>query len=471
MPIRDSIPDTLNDASAASSQSIRHVEPQLFLALECDRPRAAGARYSLASIDEVVIGRGRRREVTRTGARLDVRVPDRWISSTHARLIRSNDGVTLEDAQSTNGSFVNGERVVSLPLSNDDVVELGHTIFFVRDAVEVPSTATPVDDDASTPPERTPGMRTLLPAFEVQLEAIQRVAATHIPVLILGETGTGKEVMARAIHAASQRSGPFVAVNCGALPETLLEGQLFGHVKGAFSGAIRDAAGFVRSAEGGTLFLDEIGDLSLRSQAALLRVLQEREVVPVGATRPIKVDIRVLAATHRPLDAMTARGEFRSDLFARIAGFRVVLPPLRDRREDLGLLVADLLRAVAPAGAEHLTLSAAAGRALAMYEWPLNIRELQQALTLSTALAVDDVIELAHLPPEVATARPTQPPLSDIAPGALSDADERLRAELVAHLEISGGNVSEVARAMGKARTQIHRWVRRFGIDLIVFRR
>jgi DNA-binding NtrC family response regulator len=334
----------------------------------------------------------------------------------------------------------------------------------VRD-VEVPSGFADDDAPATAPPL---GMRTLLPAFAVQLDAVARVAPTSVPVLVLGETGTGKEVMARAIHGLSRRAGAFVAVNCGALPETLLESQLFGHVKGAFSGALRDAPGFVRSADRGTLFLDEIGDLSLRSQAALLRVLQEREVVPVGATRPIKVDIRVLAATHRPLDILAARGEFRHDLFARIAGLRVMLPPLRERPCDLGLLVADVLGAAVPDRAGALSFSAAAGRALVRYDWPLNIRELGQALALSAALAADGVIDVAHFPPTIAAAK-GEAHHDDTAP--LSTGDARLRAELLAHLEVAQGNISEVARAMGKARTQIHRWVKRFGIEIGAYRK
>jgi DNA-binding NtrC family response regulator len=359
--------------------------------------------------------------------------------------------------------------VKSARVSSDDVVELGHTIFFLRD-VDVPSGAIAPFEDLEARGGEVFGMSTLLPSFAAELEAIARVAKASVPVLLLGETGTGKEIAARAVHALSLRAGSFIAVNCGALPETLLESQLFGHVKGAFSGASRDAPGFVRSADRGTLFLDEIGDLSMRSQAALLRVLQEREVVPVGATRPIKVDIRVVAATHRPLDTLAARGEFRSDLYARLAGLRVVLPKLADRACDLGLLVGDILRAAVPDRAPRITFSAAAGRACAFHDWPLNIRELQQALSLAAALAKDDVIELSHLPPKVAAAKPrgtpSQPPAAP-----LSSDDERLRAELLAHLEIANGNVSEVARAMGKQRTQIHRWVRRFAIDLDAFRR
>src|SRR5262249_27731601 len=166
---------------------------------------------------------------------------------------------------------------------------------------------------------------------------------TPLSVLLFGETGTGKEVLAGAIHRTSARTGAFVAANCGALPAALVESQLFGHVRGAFTGAVRDGPGFVRAADRGTLFLDEIGDLAPPAQAALLRVLEEYEVVPVGTTRAVHVDVRVIAATHRPLDQMAERGEFRQDLYARLAGFVQRIPPLRERREDLGLLVGGVL--------------------------------------------------------------------------------------------------------------------------------
>ena len=192
-------------------------------------------------------------------------------------------------------------------------------------------------------------------------------------------------------------------MNCGALPAALVESLLFGHVKGAFSGAARDEIGFVRSAEGGTLFLDEIGDLPPASQAALLRVLQEHEVIPVGATRATKVDVRVIAATHRPLETLSGGGggAFRSDLLARLRGYTHRLPPLCERAADLGVILADILVQVAGDRATRLTLTPEAARALLRYSWPLNIRELRQAMASAVALAVEDVIDLKHLPAEL----------------------------------------------------------------------
>jgi transcriptional regulator with PAS, ATPase and Fis domain len=310
------------------------------------------------------------------------------------------------------------------------------------------------------------GLQTLLPELEESHAALVRVARkSTVPILLLGATGSGKEVLAREVHAQSQRTGPFIAVNCGALPAALVESLLFGHVKGAFSGAARDELGFVRSAEGGTLFLDEIGDLPAASQAALLRVLQEHEVIPVGATRALPVDLRVVAATHRPLDAIADGSTFRSDLLARLRGYTHRLPALRDRREDLGIILADILASVAGERAARLTLTPEAARALLAYAWPLNIRELQQAMASAVALAIEDVIDAKHLPPELFA-----PQSSAVAEAPASSKDDALRDQLVALLHAHKGNVTAVARAMGKAPAQIHRWMRRFAIEPDVYR-
>ncbi len=286
-------------------------------------------------------------------------------------------------------------------------------------------------------------------------------------MIFLGETGTGKEVLARAIHAESGRTGAFVPVNCGALPANLVESLLFGHVRGAFSGALRDEPGLVRTAQGGTLFLDEIGDLALVAQAALLRVLQEREVLPVGATRAIPTDVRVVVATHRSLHKLAESGAFRDDLLARLTGYVYTLPPLRERIDDIGFLVAAILKNVAGERAGSISLSAAAIYALLEHRWPHNVRELEQRLKTAVALAVDGRIERAHLwssgadeeLAREASGRPSSPE------------DDALVAELVERLEAHRGNVTRVGDAMGKSRTQVQRWLRRFGIAAERFRR
>src|SRR5262249_29775805 len=207
-----------------------------------------------------------------------------------------------------------------------------------------------------------PALMTFDGALAERYATLERVAPTEVSVLLQGETGTGKELVARALHQMSGRSGAFVAVNCGALPPNLIEAELFGHRRGAFTGATGERLGLVRAADAGTLFLDEVGELPASSQAAFLRVLQEREVVPVGVDHPVKVDVRLCSATLRDLDALVASGQFRRDLYARLFGLTIVLPPLRQRRVDLGLLTRRLLARIR--GGSEVRLSPAALRAL-----------------------------------------------------------------------------------------------------------
>jgi transcriptional regulator of acetoin/glycerol metabolism len=238
----------------------------------------------------------------------------------------------------------------------------------------------------------------------------------------------------------------------------LLEAELFGAARGAYSGADGERLGLVRAAHRGTLFLDEIGDLPLACQAALLRVLESQEVLPLGMTRPIAVDIAIVCATHRDLGAMMNAGIFRTDLYARIAGLEVELPPLAARREDIGLL---LQRLVAAGAVPHFSaLAPDAALALMRHDWPLNIRELRSALAYAAALAKDGIVRLEHLPPSLQARA--------VASGAVvtpvNEEDDALRSELVGHLGEHHGNVAAVARSMGKHRRQIHRWMTRFGL-------
>ncbi len=445
--------------------------PQLVVILECDRPLSGGARYSLDGIDLVTIGRGSERRAERLAEQgmrtLDVRIPGRSVSATHARLVRAGASWAIEDLGSTNGTLVNGQRVQRAVLGDDDVFEAGHVLMRVNPMLAMPAGA-PRDVDLRG--ESGSGHLTLDPSFADDLERTARLAVSRVPIVLIGESGTGKEVLARWLHERNGRSAPFVAVNCGAIPAMLVESQLFGHVKGAFSGAIRDELGHVRAAHGGTLFLDEIADLPKQSQAALLRVLQEGEVTPVGATQPLRVNLRVIAATHQPLEDLVERGEFRHDLFARLAGCVITLPPLRARRDDLGVLIAAILQKIARDRAPTMIFSSEVGQALAAHSWPLNIRELEQCLATSVALAPDGKIKLTHLSRTVVqggkTANVSTP---SAAPPA--DADEQLRLELLAQLSRHRGNLAAVARAMGKAPMQVHRWCRRFGIDPRPFRR
>jgi transcriptional regulator with PAS, ATPase and Fis domain len=306
------------------------------------------------------------------------------------------------------------------------------------------------------------GLATVAPSMSAAVAALPRIARSALPVVVVGESGTGKELVARAVHALSLRTGPFQAVNCAAIPATLLESELFGSRKGAFSGASEDRPGLVRAADRGTLFLDEIADLAAPAQAALLRFLQEAEVLPVGATRPVRVDVRIVAAAQTDLRSLVAAGNFRPDLFARLDAFTVRLPPLRERREDLGLLVAALLRKLAPDRCDELRISPDAALALFRHSWPLNIRELEHSLAVALTVCDGTTIEVDHLPEGVRMGG------SRVAQTGEAD---RFRDELLALLRRYRGNVAQVARAFGKGRMQVHRWARRYDIDLASFRR
>jgi transcriptional regulator with GAF, ATPase, and Fis domain len=443
------------------------LHPVLYLVMEGGRPQAGGVRLALHDADDVVLGRGDERAIERDATKRAVRlrVPDRRMSVAHARIVLAGGRAVLEDLGSTNGTLVDGERVERAELASGAVIEAGQSFFLYAEATEDPSWRT-TDLDAERTPAREAGLATLDPILAARLARVERVAQSGVAVMLTGETGTGKEVLARAVHALSGRPGPFVALNCGAIPQTLVESQLFGFVKGAFSGATRDEPGLVRAAHLGSLFLDEIGDLPAASQAALLRVLQEGEVLAVGATRPTKVDVRVVCATHQPLEDLMRRGAFRRDLYARLAGFTFELPPLRERTPDLGLLVAALLRSPKVKDGESLRFRPEAVRALLEHRWPLNVRELLQTLSTSSVLAEERVVRVEDLPASVTEAAPSSADAS-----SAGEEDNAIRRELLLRLAETNGNVSEVARAMGKARQQVQRWVRRFGIDPEAFRK
>ena len=437
-------------------------EPVLVLVLECGRPRAGSVRYRLGDLSVVHLGRGNERRSEKLGTELTVRVPDKWMSSKHARIEPSFGRWVLVDTESKNGTIVDGHTTKRAVLTDGSLIELGHTLFYFFERLPIDAGAPALLDLA--PDADLPGLVTLAPAWLTELARIRQIASSEIPMLVEGDSGTGKEVIARAIHTLSKRKGAFVPVNCGALPESLVESELFGYKKGAFSGANTDHEGLVRAADGGTLFLDEIGDLPASSQAALLRVLQEREVMPVGGTRAVPIDLRVVAATHRDLDTMVGAGTFRHDLFARLAGFRIEVPSLSERRADLGLLIGALHARMFPA--DHPGFDIDAARLLLRYPWPLNVRELEQALATAQVLAAGQPIRAEHLPDTVRSGRPPGAP----RPVVLTDADQKVRDQVVAALREHQGNVSAVARALDKDRKQIQRWIKRFGLDPTSYR-
>jgi len=303
-------------------------------------------------------------------------------------------------------------------------------------------------------------MHSRAPSMKALFRQIQRVARRDVTVLIRGETGTGKELVARAIHAASPRAnGPFRAINCAALPPNLLESELFGHVRGAFTGAVRDYPGHLRLAEGGTLFLDEVAELSLELQAKLLRVLQERTVIPVGGRQPIGVDVRVVSATHTALREAVAAGTFREDLLYRLRVIPLYLPPLRERPGDVLMLARRFLRELSD---EHRTvtgISAGARRALETYGWPGNVRELQNAMEYAIVMGDGPILQEADLPPEVRGEEPSAPRTNVPAVEASGEEERILRA-----LERAGGHRGRAAAILGMSRSTLWRRMRDLGL-------
>lgn len=278
------------------------------------------------------------------------------------------------------------------------------------------------------------------PAFNLALSELQRVAPSMLPVLLLGESGTGKELFARAVHETSERAaGPFVVVDCSGLTETLFESELFGHEKGAFTGATTRKPGLVETAQGGTLFLDEIGDVPLAMQVKLLRLIESGTYRRVGSVETLHANFRLIAATHKPLEKMMEKGEFRQDLYYRISAFPIQLPPLRHRIEDIGLLANSFLQRVGP-GKRRLTIEVDALTQLQRFAWPGNVRELRNVLERASLFADDGVIRSVHLPAAPASISPqisTPPPFNG---GTLVDVlatFKGTRSELAKHMGIS----------------------------------
>jgi len=392
---------------------------------------------------------------------------DGEVSRHHARLERDDGGTwRITDLDSANGTFVQGEPVTARQLAGGEVVRIGTTFFRFLSVGTAP-------DDRAHPVEA--GEIVAGPAMDRVRATLDRAAGSDLSVLVTGETGTGKELAARRVHQGGRSAaGPFVAVNCAAIPAQIVESELFGHVKGAFTGATADRLGLIREASGGTLFLDEIGELPAESQAKLLRVLQDRRVRPVGGTQAYPVDIRVVSATNRDLDTDVTGGRFRPDLYARLAEIVVQLPALRDRIEDVPLLVEHFIE---KHGAGRYRATVATLDQLCGRRWPLNIRQLESAVRRAILLAGEQKrLEPEHFVGDrldelpIDGARQEQQPAPTVAPPAApsapatSSADNAQAEELVQALREHDGDASAAADALGISRSQLYRRAKKLGV-------
>lgn len=393
-------------------------------------------------------------------------LPDPFASRNHARLVRKGADDFIEDVGSKQGTFVNDARIEQpTRLADGDCIEIGHSLFVYRRTD--PLTAVRLADVRSRPVHGPTS--TLCPELVRVSSDLERIAKSEQPVLILAETGAGKEIAARFVHDKSGRSGPFVAIDCGAIPPHLVEGELFGHKRGAFSGAHEERTGRIRSAEGGTVFLDEIGNMPAQAQASLLRVVQEREVTPVGADKGKRVDVRWVAATNA--DLFSEGSGFRSDLLARLSGYVACLPPLRKRREDLGFLCAHLL---VKHGVRAAAITRKAARALFLSGLSGNVRELERALAAAAVLMGDGPIDVGHLSVLSAKSAREEVPKETLPPERVSSG-EKIRerpytrrpskADIEEALVRANRVQSDAARILGVHERQLARWMDAYGIE------
>jgi transcriptional regulator of acetoin/glycerol metabolism len=421
-------------------------------------------RWIFPALGTVVTPLASPRTLLGRGDECDARLPGSETSRQHAEIRRDGPLFILRDLGSTNGTFHNGAPVTEAPLSAGDLIRLGEWIGLLA---PVAPTDKPGADYGSFAPGLYAG-----PALAPALALARRAAPSDLPVLVEGETGTGKEGLCRALHAWSGRTGPFLAVNCSALPEALAEAELFGYRRGAFTGAERSSPGHFRAAHGGTLLLDEITDLPLPLQAKLLRVLEQREVLPLGESAPVPVDVRVLAASQGSLLEAANAKKFRADLYARLDGVTVRLPPLRHRVEEIPFLLVRLLQE--HAGGQPPSVEPKLVEQLCLYDWPFNVREID--LLVRSLLVMHDgqgPLKRAHLPArfrsEAAGARGGETlPAPVEAPGAAASRrrgteeerrarDERDLAALVAALRQHGGKVLRAAAEVGISRQRAYR--------------
>ena len=423
--------------------------------------------WAVALAQDVVIGRS---------PGCDVVIEDESVSRRHA-VLRLDREPTIEDLGSRNGTSVRQRRLLPnerCPMPVGTLVEIGSAWVVVQATPALPGLG-----DRPASPGSPGGDRVVVhdQAMRRVYAMVDLVAPSDLPVLLLGETGVGKEVVARHLHARSSRvQGPFVAINCASIPEALVERELFGHVKGAFTGATETKLGLFEAAHGGTLFLDEVGELTPSVQSKILRAVEEGEITRVGSVTPRRVDVRLVSATNRNLAGATSDGQFRADLFFRLSGVTVEIPPLRDRQGDIEPLVAHFSR-LAAERYRHVPVELArdAAAALHAYHWPGNVRELRRTVERAVLLCGGRVLEPSHLLlPTVPvrterTATPAAPVAVEQPPASSPDLRERVgafeRECLVDALARTGGNQTQAARLLGLPRRTLLYKLQMHGID------
>jgi DNA-binding NtrC family response regulator len=429
---------------------------------------ARGANTSAIEL-EVVAGRELGKRVVRdrlpivigSSQDADLRLTDGYVSRRHCKLLEGDDGsIVLCDMDSRNGTFANGVRVFQVALQSGAEVQVGKTRIRIAYGPGVAANTTLTI-------RRFGELVGASAAMSSAFEALRRVASTNLTCLLLGETGTGKELAARAIHANGRRpKGPFIVIDCGAISENLIEDKLFGHDRGAFTGAVKEAPGAFEEATGGTVFLDEIGELPLALQPKLLRVLERREIVRLGSHSAVSVDVRVLAATHRDLPVLAAQGKFRQDLYYRLAETSVWLPPLRDRAEDIPFLARHILEQ----GDEPPPFFAPeAFVALQKHPWPGNVRELRNVLrrvgSMATAGAIDAPLIEDAIGSGPRTSTDTQIPSETFAALTIAEARDAHRRDYLRQLlERHGDDHAAIARHMGVNVKYTRRLMRKYGL-------
>lgn len=411
---------------------------------------------------------------------VDLCIPVQSVSRRHAEMRWEDGHWILRDLGSRNGSLVDGQRVAEAALEPGEEVRVGDVLLkFVDQHAELLSGYQISGAMCRGHTRKCNAPSQLVGGYQMDRIAadVERIAPSTLSVMLFGESGTGKEVVARELHRMSLRRGRFNAVNCAAIPGPLLESELFGYKRGAFSGAAKDKPGLIQTADGGTLLLDEIGDMPLEAQAKLLRVLQAKEVFPLGATSPEPVDVRIVCATHRDLWRLQREGNFREDLFARLNEYQLRLPPLRDRKEDIYTLFRSFLDRH---GGSEMVVTFQFMLGLLHYDWPYNVRELEAAAKRCVALADGARLASDQLPPQVAEAMLEYGARRSSAHESSQQFDRRsapsARAsmpdenELRELLRIHAGNIAAVGRELGKARMQIHRWMKRYNIEVDDYR-